>query len=78
MKTHSGNHLWGFDLRSDDTPIEANMEWICCEQDAYKGCDVIRKQRADGVRKRLVTLTLDAKIPIWGLEGAYKQFYSSK
>lgn len=29
-------------------------------------------QRATGIRKRLVYLTIDEKIPLWGLEGVYR------
>lgn len=71
MKIFLGNHLWGHDLRSDDTPIEANLEWVCRKHGAYKGSDVIEKQRVNGVRRRLVHLTLDAEVPIWGFEGVY-------
>lgn len=63
--------MWGYDLRSDDTPFEANMQFICRKNGTYKGSGVIAKQREEGVKKRLIFLTLEEKIPIWGLEGVY-------
>lgn len=36
-----GYHLWGFDLRSDDTPIEANLGFLCRKNGDYKGKNVV-------------------------------------
>lgn len=58
-------------MRSDDTPIEANLESICRKNGVYRGSKVVEKQRSEGVYRKLVSLTLDAKIPVWGLEGVY-------
>lgn len=64
--------MWGFDLRSDDTPVEANLNQICRESNAtYQGSDIVKKQQLHGVDKRLVFLTLKSHVPIWGLEGVY-------
>ncbi|XP_055319035.1 sarcosine dehydrogenase, mitochondrial-like [Sitodiplosis mosellana] len=71
LNCEKGHHLWGFDLRSDDTPVEANLESLCRKNGEYKGMEVIEKQRKHGVHKRLAYLTLDEKIPLWGLEGVY-------
>lgn len=67
----AGHHLWGFDLRSDDTPIEASLEHICRKNATYKGSGSVQQQLKGGVRKRLVSLTLEQKVAIWGLEGVY-------
>lgn len=72
MQNCLGHHLWGSDLRSDDTAIEANLDHLCRETGEYKGKQVIDGQRKHGVHKRLVYLTLDDKIPLWGLEGVYR------
>ena len=69
---YTGYHLWGFDLRSDDTPIEANLGFTCRKEGNYKGKQVVDHQKKHGVKKRLVFLTLDEKVPIWGLEGVYR------
>lgn len=67
----SGHHLWGFDLRSDDTPIEANLEYVCRQNATFKGSGIVQQQLKNGVQKRLVSLTLKEKVAIWGLEGVY-------
>lgn len=67
-----GHHTWGSDLRSDDTPIEANLHEICRKNGNYRGSLIIDNQRAHGVYKRLVYLTIDEMMPLWGLEGVYR------
>lgn len=59
-------------MRSDDTPLEANLEYVCRENGAYKGRDAIEKQQKDGLSKRLVYLTVNEEVPLWGLEGVYR------
>lgn len=69
----AGFHQWGADLRSDDTPVEANLNFICRQNDLpYQGSDIIEKQRTHGVCKRVALLTLKSNVPIWGLEGVYR------
>lgn len=69
----AGFHLWGYDLRSDDTPIEANLNVLCRQNGLpYQGSDIVEQQRTHGVSKRLALLTLKSKVPIWGLEGVYR------
>lgn len=59
-------------MRSDDTPVEANLLSVCRENGVYKGKNVVDRQQKDGVHKRLVYLTLSDEIPLWGLEGVYR------
>lgn len=68
----TGYHLWGFDLRSDDTPIEANLGFTCRKNGEYKGKTAVVQQQHDGVHKRLVYLALKEKLPVWGLEAVYR------
>ncbi|XP_055319034.1 sarcosine dehydrogenase, mitochondrial-like [Sitodiplosis mosellana] len=72
LSCEKGTHRWGYDLRSDDTPVEANLESICRESGAYKGRNVVEKQQNEGIHKRLVYLTLSEEVPLWGLEGVYR------
>lgn len=52
--------------------IESNLG-LCCRQDGtFKGSEIVDQQRKNGVQKRLVYLTLDNQIPLWGLEGVYR------
>lgn len=65
-----GQHLWGVDLRSDDSPLEAQLSGNCREDNSdFKGREAMIKK---GVQKSLIYLTIDEKIPIWGLEGVFK------
>lgn len=68
----TGYHLWGFDLRSDDSPIEANLSFTCRKQGSFKGKSALMQQESDGIHKRLVFLTLKERLPVWGLEAVYR------
>jgi 4-methylaminobutanoate oxidase (formaldehyde-forming) len=62
---------WGLDLSPDDTPLEAGMAFICDWTTAagFRGRDALERQRADGLRRRLVTFVLDDPEPLlWGGE----------
>ncbi|XP_002034343.2 sarcosine dehydrogenase, mitochondrial [Drosophila sechellia] len=73
LSSEKGYHLWSFDLRPDDTPLEAGLGFTCRKTGAdYRGKAAIEKQRAEGLKKRLVYLTLRDQVPIWGLEGVYR------
>lgn len=67
-----GQPLLEYDLRGDDTPVEANLEHLCRKSGSYKGADIVEKQQRNGVHKRLAFLTIDEQIPLWGLEGVYR------
>lgn len=72
LSSEKGYHLWSFDLRPDDTPLEAGLGFTCRKKGEYKGKEAIERQRKEGIDKRLVYLTLDEQVPIWGLEGVYR------
>lgn len=72
LSSEKGYHLWGFDLRSDDTPIEANLGFTCRKNGEYKGKAAVERQRQEGIQKRLAFFTLDAQLPLWGLEIVYR------
>lgn len=67
-----GYHLWDSDLRSNDTAVESNLGVVCRPNATYKGSNIVENQMKNGVSKRLVYLTLDDNIPLWGLEGVYR------
>lgn len=56
----------------DDSPIEANLGFVCRKKGEYKGKSAVDRQLTAGIQKRLVTLILDDKVPLWGLEGVYR------
>uniref|UniRef100_A0A336MEF7 CSON013804 protein n=1 Tax=Culicoides sonorensis TaxID=179676 RepID=A0A336MEF7_CULSO len=72
LSSEKGYHLWGYDLRSDDTPIEANLGFTCRRKGEFEGKDVIDKQLREGVTKKLAFFTLNEQIPVWGLETVYR------
>lgn len=72
LSCEKGYHLWEQDLRSDDTPVEANLGFVCRRSGEYKGKSVIDAQRTSGIRKRLVYMTLDEQVPLWGLESVFR------
>nr|CAD7572946.1 unnamed protein product [Timema californicum] len=72
LSSEAGNHLWNMDLRMDDNPLEAGLEFTCRNHGEYlgkKALDIIKKK---GVNKRMVFLQLEEKVPVWGLETIWK------
>lgn len=61
-------YQWGYDLQSDNTAIESDLDVFCRRDNPYNGSNVVDRQRIIGVSKRLVSFTIDERIPIWGLE----------
>lgn len=59
-------------MRSDDSPLEANLELVCRKSGAYKGRNAIERQQKDGLTKRLVYFTVNEEVPLWGLECIYR------
>lgn len=72
LSSEKGYHLWSFDLRADDTPLEAGLGFTCRKTGDYRGRAAVDRQRSEGLKKRLVYLTLRDQLPIWGLEGVYR------
>lgn len=70
LNLERGQHLNGFDRRSDDSPLEAQLHANCREDGSdFKGHNAMIRR---GIQKKLIYLTIDEKIPIWGLEGVYR------
>lgn len=70
--TISGHLLWDYDIRSDDTPIEANLSHTCRLNGDYIGKSAIMQQKEIGINRKLVYLTIDNQVPIWGFESVYR------
>ena len=56
-----GYRHWHGDLRRDDTPLESVLGFTCkLKTDTpFLGREVIEKQKADGLKKKLACFTLD-------------------
>ncbi len=57
---------WGHDISDEDTPLEAGLGFAIAWDKAggFVGRDALLKQRAAGVRRRLVTLALERSEPL--------------
>ncbi|XP_069465727.1 sarcosine dehydrogenase, mitochondrial isoform X2 [Ambystoma mexicanum] len=74
LSIEKGYKHWHADLRSDDTPLEAGLGFTCKLESStnFQGRDVLERQKAEGLRKRLVCFTIEKKVPMFGLEGIWR------
>ena len=75
LLAYQGYRHWHADVRPDDTPLEAGLGFTCKLKTAtpFLGREAVEAQKAEGgVKKKLVTFTLDAPVPLWGLEGLWR------
>ncbi|XP_063232668.1 sarcosine dehydrogenase, mitochondrial [Bacillus rossius redtenbacheri] len=68
LSNEAGTHLWHADLRSDDNPLEASLQFTCRADGDYLGRRALDAARRQGVKKRLAYLQLREQVPVWGLE----------
>lgn len=56
-----GYRHWHADLRADDSPLEAGLAFTCKLKSSvpFLGREALEKQRAEGLRRRLVGFTMD-------------------
>ena len=60
--------LHGNDITPERTPIEAGLGWACALDKDFTGVDVLRRQKAEGPREKLVAFVMDdAGIPRSGM-----------
>lgn len=61
LRIEKGFRAWGHDVTPDDTPLEAGLAFACRRGDEdFIGASALQRQRNEGIRRRLVFLTLDA------------------
>lgn len=59
LRLEMGMALYGNDIDDTVTPLEANLNWLVkLKKGAFVGSDVLNKQKAEGVKKKLVGFTL--------------------
>ncbi|XP_060697670.1 sarcosine dehydrogenase, mitochondrial isoform X2 [Hemiscyllium ocellatum] len=70
LSIEKGYRHWHADLRCDDTPLEAGLAFTCKLKSniPFLGREVLEKQKAEGLCKRLLCFTIDEKVPMFGLE----------
>src|SRR4051812_29779239 len=60
LRLEMGMALYGNDIDDTVTPLEANLGWLVkLKKGEFVGSDVLNKQKAEGLKKRLVGFTLD-------------------
>ena len=60
LRLEKGYRAWGTDLTPDDSPLEAGLGFAVRKDGApFLGRDAVEHLRAEGVRRRLVSLVLD-------------------
>ena len=71
MRIEAGRRAWGAELGPDETPLEAGLMFSVCLDKAGPaiGCAALLARREEPLRKKLVTVVLDAPQPyVWGGE----------
>jgi len=53
LSAEKGYHLWHYDLRSDDNPVEAGLGFACRENGDYLGKEAVDERRKRGITRRL-------------------------
>uniref|UniRef100_F7E429 Sarcosine dehydrogenase, mitochondrial n=1 Tax=Equus caballus TaxID=9796 RepID=F7E429_HORSE len=74
LSIEKGYRHWHSDLRQDDSPLEAGLAFTCKLKSAipFLGREALERQRAEGLRRRLVCFTVDEKVPMFGLEAIWR------
>lgn len=74
LSIEKGYRHWHADLRADDSPLEAGLAFTCKLKSSvpFLGREALEKQRAEGLRRRLVGFTVDEKVPMFGLEAIWR------
>lgn len=74
LSIEKGYRHWHADLRPDDTPLESGLAFTCKMKSSipFQGRDRLEKQKEEGLRRRIVCLTIDEKVPMFGLEAIFR------
>ncbi|KAJ9576455.1 hypothetical protein L9F63_006668, partial [Diploptera punctata] len=72
LSSEKGYHLWNADLRSEDNPLEAGLDFMCREEGDYVGKDALDAVKRKGLKKKLAFFQLREQIPVYGLEAIWR------
>jgi 4-methylaminobutanoate oxidase (formaldehyde-forming) len=66
LRSEKAYRHWGHDITSDDTPLEAGLGFAVAfaKEAPFIGRDALLRQRDEGIRRRLVSFTLDDHEPL--------------
>ena len=69
LRMEKGYLYWSSDITPDYSPYEAGLGFrVNLKKGDFIGRDVLAKQKAEGVRPRLCTFTLEKPLPLYGGE----------
>lgn len=54
----TGYRLWNADLRTDDNPLEAGMDFVCRDDGDYVGKEAVDLIKQKGLKKKLAFFQL--------------------
>jgi len=74
LSIEKGYRHWHADIRDDDTPLEAVLGFTCkLKTDTpFLGREILEKQKAEGLKKKLVCFTIDEHKALLGLEAIFR------
>jgi len=73
LRLEKGFRAWGAELSSDDTPLEAGLEFAIDWKKEFLGREALLKQKQAGIQRRLVLFVLEDPEPVlWGGEPIYR------
>lgn len=74
LSIEKGYRHWHADLRLDDDPFEAGLGFTCKLKTPvdFLGRAALELKKKAGLRKKLVCLTIDEPVPLWGLEAIWR------
>jgi sarcosine dehydrogenase len=75
LRLEKGYRVWGSDLTPDSSPLQAGLGWAVKLRDdiPFLGRDALVAQKAAGIRKRLVSFTVDdPDVVLLGRETIYR------
>jgi len=62
LRLEMGYCLYGNDITSETTPLEAGLGWIVKLDKNFIGCEVLRKQKQEGLRRKLIGFEMEEKV----------------
>lgn len=61
LRLEAGLPLWGADIDAGTTPLEAGLEFAVSWDHDFEGKEALKRQRAEGVRRRLAGLVMEGR-----------------
>ncbi|XP_014248912.1 sarcosine dehydrogenase, mitochondrial [Cimex lectularius] len=72
LRSEKGYTLWNSDVRVDDNPVEAGLQHTCRKEGNYLGKQAVEEAMANGIKKKLVFITVSDHVPLYGMETIWR------